>query len=139
MAVPVNKIGIYDFMSLLGQLEPPTYQREIDQRPGVDGTEILSIGKRGVPFTLISLRDCPSYSDAQDAYNLYKAIELDPTSGPVEVVQSDYSTVANGSYVCSALAVRLISIRNSPVIVGGIANTSGALLEVEWTLIGISL
>lgn len=137
MALPVSKIGIHSFMSLRGQLEPPRAALEVDQRPGVDGSEILYTGKRGSPFTLVSLVDCASYADAQDVFNQYKAVQLDLIAGGLPVVQSDYSTNAHG-YVCKTLAIRLLGIRQAPVIVGGLIYTSGAILEVEWTLLSIA-
>ncbi len=124
-------------MALLGQLEPPTAQLEVDQRPGVSGTEILHIGSRGVPFTLVSRVDCSSYSAAQDQYQQYKTIILASDSGASQVIQSDYDSISGG-YLCRVLGIRLLSIRQARVIVGGLQNTSGAILECEWTLISIS-
>lgn len=137
MALPVYKIGIFEFMSLRGQIEGPRGQLEIDQRPGVDGTEILHLRNRGTPFTLTSIVDCESYAAAQGIYRGYQAAELHSAVGSSPVVQNDYDTITHG-YKCKVLGVRLLSIRKAAVIVGGLQYTSGAILECEWTLIGIS-
>src|SRR5678815_1120412 len=104
MALPVNSIGTNSFMSLLGQLEPPRNQMEIDQRPGVSGTEILHLRDRGVPFRLISIVDCASIADAHQQYMLYRAGALNSSVGALAVIQSDYDTTSEG-YTCKVLDV----------------------------------
>jgi hypothetical protein len=138
MALPVNKIGANAFMALLGQLSEPRNQHEIDQRPGVDGTEILHTRKRGVPFTLISIHDCQSYALAQTEFHAICAGALASSSGALEVIQTDFSTLTAG-YLCKVLDIRLVNIQQSAVIVGGLNFTSGAILTLEWTLLGITV
>lgn len=137
MALPISKILNYQFMSLEGQIIPPGHMLSIDQRGGVDGTEITSEGKKGTPFTLISRVDCASYIDGQFLFKLYKDGFVNDAVGPVQVVQSDYDTVSFG-YRCQVLDVRLLSCQRSPVIVGGLQYASGAILECEWTLLAIA-
>ena len=111
---------------------------EIDQRGGLDGTEVTSAGKKGTPFTLISRVDCQSYIDGQFLFKLYRDGFMNDALGAIQVVQSDYDTTAFG-YKCQVLDIRLISCDRAPVIVGGLQYTSGAILECEWTLLSIAV
>lgn len=138
MALPVNKIGIHYFMSLDGNLEIPRGMLEVDQRLGVDGSEILHTRSRGVPFTLRSIVDVASYANGQFIYREYQNVHLASNNPAGPIIQSDYDTSAGGWYA-KVLAIRLIKIQKAAVIVGGLNYTSGAILECEWTLIGISI
>lgn len=123
-------------MSLTGNIIPPGYMLSVDQRGGVDGTEITSEGSKGTPFVLISRVDVESYTDGQFLFKLYRDGLINDSVGAVPVVQSGYDTVSFG-YHCQVLDVRLLSCQRAPVIVGGLQFTSGAILECEWTLIAI--
>ncbi len=137
MAIPVNLIKGSYFMSLVGQIEPPRAMLEVDQRGGVDGSEILRTGKRGVPFTLVSTVDCSSYADGQWIFkNEYQQLWIEADAG--NLVQSDYDVSTDGYYV-KVLGVRMLSLRQARVIVGGLNYTSGAILICEWTLLAIEI
>lgn len=135
MALTDNSIGPFPFISLQGQLQPPREMTSIDDRPGVDGTEITLLGNKGEPFTMISRVDAENLSNGEMYHSVYKTI----IGTAVELVRGGVSTEANG-YLVMVLAVRRLDVFP---ISGAVGNTihppSEAMVITEWDLISVPL
>lgn len=134
MAIPLQRIGIYTFTTLQGNLQPPAPVKIPDDRQGVDGTEFVLAGTKGQPFVLISTVDD---EDIQAARHTLKSYLDTIAEGAVEVIKDDVSTLEEG-YKCSVLSVREIDCRAITGACGNkLSNSAGAYLAAEWTLVAV--
>lgn len=134
MAVTDNKIGDHDFITLRGNVNAPAEQLEIDQRIGVDGTEITQTGKRAQPSTLTSFRDVLTLASGRNLYREYLDLIQE---NPVEVIKDGEASL-DGQWKAQVTGVRLLSLTAITTSVGGINVTPEAVLVCEWTLIAIA-
>ena len=80
MALPVNAIGPFNFISLGfpgdNAVAPPSGQMqcEITERPGVDGTGLIQLGIRGEPYPCRTTVDVPTLPDCHILYQDYLSI-----------------------------------------------------------------
>lgn len=136
MAYLTNKIGVHNFVALLGNPILPQERVMLADRAGVDGTEVMLQGLKGEPFTLASQADCSSYANAWAVLKQYGAL----TAGDaVELVIGGVSSHSHG-YAVKVLRVEAIRIAK---ISGAVGNLQGSnptgWLEARWDLIAIPL
>ena len=134
MAITDNKIGQFKFIALQGNASAPSEQLAVDQRIGVDGTEITQTGRRGVPFTMRSQVDVPSIETGEQRYREYLALT---GQNPVDVVKDGVSSNA-GDWKAQVLEVRLVRLVALTASVGGIEENPQAFLVCDWTLLAVA-
>lgn len=138
MALTENKIGDHQFTVLNGKLVRPVQAKMVDDRPGVDSSEFILVGKKGKPFTLISQVDVASYDDCQSKLAEYQElIEGDAVS----VVKGGVDTESQG-YRCVVLDVQEEDCRTIRGAVGlkfDPQNQSQGFLIARWELVGVPI
>lgn len=128
-----NSIGSFEFIALQGSLAAPREMVAVDQRPGVNGTELTKLGKKGEPFQMVSQVDAPNYDAARALYLQY----LDLVgANPVDLVQGGKG-IAGEAYSVAVLGVEIGRISPISRSVGGLNSPSNAFLECLWTLIAV--
>lgn len=134
MALLTNSIGIYQFLGMQGNPIPPASVVSIDERPGVEGSEITDEGKKGRPFTLVTWVDQPNYSAAWLEFRAYQALIA---GVPQELVHAGINSLADEGYLVAVLDVRPLQISTIRPGAGGLNPPSQGFVMVEWTLLGI--
>jgi hypothetical protein len=135
MAYATQKIGPHEFAALRGNWKPPAEKLRVDARPGVDGVEVTKEGKRGEPFTLVSVVDCEDYKDAQDTYDDY--LEL-TEADPVPVTLGNESSTAR-DFLCQVIDVQQMRAAKTANVIGNTqSEAGGAILVCRWTLFSIA-
>jgi hypothetical protein len=132
MARPTNSIDKYQFLALKGQIEMPHKQVDIQQRRGVDGTEITVTGTRAIPFSLVSFRDEVDIDTAQTILIVMRQLI---GQDPVVLIQDDFDVSVFNQV--AVLDVRLLSLTAITESVGGFLGAPKAFMVLEWTLIGV--
>lgn len=74
MALTTNKIGDHEFIALRGEPIPPAQMTVVSDRPGVAGSETITQGIKGKPFSMISEVDAESYAAAKTLHDQYKLL-----------------------------------------------------------------
>lgn len=116
MARKEYKIGNFDFLTIDGVPMPPQELLALDQRHGVDGTEITRLGKKGEPFQLQTTRDYATYGTCFEFLKNYLDMIGD---GPKDLLLADQDVSAFG-YRVNVLKVRSIRITRVAASVGGL-------------------
>ena len=131
------QIGEFKFIILDGRWVPPFEHKEAWDRKGLDGIQTATSGKRGVPFTLRSFRDCEDWEEADQLIEKYRGlISEDPVTCVLNGVTSDKRE--KNPFKVDVQNVQPVEHRESPVISGGFSEESTAMLVCEWTLIAIA-
>jgi len=129
MAILSNKIGPFSFVSLSAPPQTPHERSEIIQRPGVDGTGFLRIGKKGEPFDVESRVDVTDWATANAVAASYKAIvnagTYDLTFAGINYTSAGVKFVVTG--------VEVLSIKRLAKSSGGLSNGL-ALVTARWKL-----
>lgn len=139
MALQNNSIGAFDFITLLGQVVPPSYQVLTEDRPGVDGTEFILAGNKGRPFSLVSQVDCASYTAALLTFDFYLGLKV---VAPVPLIQAGVLSFSRG-FLVKVINVELMP--GSPkTIRGAVGNKLGpspnqGFLECRWDLVAVPI
>lgn len=137
MALQDNSIGAFDFITLLGQVVPPSYQVLTEDRPGVDGTEFILAGNKGRPFSLVSQVDCASYTAAVATFQNYLGLKV---VAPVPLIQGGVN------YLTYAILFKVVNVELMPgspkTIRGAVGNKLGpspnqGFLECRWDLVAV--
>lgn|GEM_PF-3196877 len=131
----LDRIYVYDFISLEGQPIWPTMRIKPIQRAGVDGTAFLLIGKAGQEFTLVSGVDV---ADMNAGYSLLYEYQQLIGASPVTLMKGgvEHSDVNRYVEVLNVQEERLFAIENST---GGLVANSRAYLQARWTLMGLEM
>lgn len=74
MAIPVNQIGPFQFVTLDGVPALPFEHADTIERPGVNGTGFVKTGNRGEEFEITTGVDVPTWADALVAEDAYRQI-----------------------------------------------------------------
>lgn len=132
MALPVFKLGAFDFLSIDGV--PPVRQTEgqLVVRPGVDGVACWLTGQRGQPFTVRTRVDCQSRADALAKRYAYAQLSF---AGKQKLIWSDYAVETEDGAQVLVLAVRMIQLGALLASSGGLNPPSLGYLDCEWDLI----
>jgi hypothetical protein len=137
MALQTNSIGGHSFIALLGEPIPPSFQVLTESRPGVDGTEFILAGNKGLPFSLLSQVDCADYADGLIVFGAYLSMKV---IGPVPMVQGGVNSAAEG------YLVKVVNVQRAPgspkTIRGAVGNKLGSapnegFLECRWDLVAV--
>ena len=137
MPRPKYKIGRFDFLTIEGEPVLPREMLELDQRPGVDGTEITRVGFKGTPFSLVTQRDYKSLTKAWATIDEYTALT---DEDPQELIKADVSSVLQ-RYKVQVLDVIPLRVTGIAKPTGGLenhaANGKPAYAWVRWDLIAV--
>lgn len=136
MGLKTCKIDVHEMLFWQGQPPPLTLQEIVmDERAGVDGTELTRIGTRGKPFQLVSQVDCRDIDDCYATYDTYKDL-ID--GDPVELIWYDVNSTTY-DYKVQVLAVVPSKIQTIKSAIGGKNPPSEGFLECVWSLIQIPI
>lgn len=135
-----NSIGEFNFFQLdtfgnVGGPEIPQQRNEIIQRPGVDGTIIRHLGKKGDVFAMRSTVDVATAVIAVQLFNRY--LELTNTEAQTLIWRGfDYGAEGVTYQVLNVSSMSVQPIRNQ---IGGIngPQASGVFLRAVWQLMPI--
>mgnify|MGYP000995828325 FL=1 len=105
----------------------------MDERAGVDGTELTRIGTRGKPFQLVSQVDQADVDSCYATLNQYKTL-ID--GDPVDLVWYGVNSSTYG-YKVQVLGVMPTKIQKIASAIGGKNAPSNGFLECVWSLIQI--
>ena len=132
-----HRIGGFWFLTLLGQVAPPSMRVEPVVRPGIDGAAYWMLGRLGEPFILRSQVDAVNLAYAQDAFDQYVLLKEE---GPVLLVKDglDFTTATN-PWIAKVLEVRLVACRAVAACVGGFNPPSLAFVEADWQLQAVEI
>ncbi len=135
MSYLTNKIDVYEFISLQGQMIPPAQTKIILDRPGVNGSEFVLTGTKGRPFSLISQVDDSTRENAIYTFQGYQRLV---DGDAIEVIQGGVSSDSLG-YRCAVLNVEPIAIM---AIAGGVGNVFSdpphqGFIIARWDLIAV--
>jgi hypothetical protein len=135
MALGTNSIGAFAFITLKGEVVPPSTLVLTEDRPGVDGTEFILAGYKGEPFTLVSQVDTATYAAAKELFNAYLAMQ---GAEPLNVIQGGYAHLTDG-WRAKVVKVRKIHCYG---IRGAVGNKLGSspnqgFLEARWDLVAV--
>ena len=138
----LNQFGNFRFVAFHRPEDrgaPPvlcTEETEIIQRPGIDGTGVIRLGRKGVAFQMRSVVDAPSFDGAvwlADQYRRSRGL------GPYGIIWGGVNFAANYGTVYVPLDVQIIKCRRIGAAVGGLFAPSLGLVEAVWTMIPIEL
>ena len=105
------------------------------QRPGVDGTALRRLGRKGKPFPVRAVVDVPNLTAGRVAINAYQLLV---GADPVGITWEGQGSFAE-AYAVAALDLRPVDLHSVAAAVGGINPPSLALLTVDWLLLAIAL
>lgn len=130
-------IGDFNFIAIDGYWVPPAEVVSLDQRGGVDGTQITAHGKKGRPFPVTTQVDQPNYAVALATIKSYQdLIDADPVA--LVLAGSSSESVGPG-FLVAVLDVEIIRCQIlAPGAMGGLNPPSLAWLECRWQLIAIA-
>jgi hypothetical protein len=136
MPLTTNKIGDFEFIALRGEPVIPKQAVAIMDRPGIDGSEKILLGKKGVPFALVSQVDQASYQAAKETLLEYQDLIAEDS---VALVQAGVDSEQLG------YRVQVLNVNEAPggcrPIRGAVGNAlnqpSEAFLEAIWELIAV--
>jgi len=138
MAFTKHNIGDFDFITLRGIWSPPAMVKVVDQRAGVDGTEVTKTGTRGRQFRLTSIRDADNYAAALELYGDYmESIDGDP----VNLIMSDAESESAKpvAFKVDVLNVNAVELRTVGQVAGNsLSDEGGAILVCVWELVAIA-
>ncbi len=127
MAIPVNQIGLFQFVTLDGVPVLPFEHADAIERPGVDGTGFVKTGIRGEEFELTTGVDVVNWASALAAENAYRQIANNAIYNIVKGGIS-YSTLGVGFVIRSVTVTEKFKIANA---VGGLYAGS-AYVRARW-------
>lgn len=132
-----NRIGEFEFVTLLGSPEKLREQIIVMARPGVEGVALWKTNRRGIEFTLRSLVDLESFAEADATYEEYLDLIGED---PVGLEWSGVEQAERGYSVC-VLEVARVRQGELLIDVGGLLDSDPgggkAFLECDWKLIAI--
>lgn len=134
MAIPIYKIGSFQFVSLDGEIALPYQHAETIQRPGVDGTGFIQTGKFGDEFELTTGVDVSTYANALILETSYKSI---CNSQIVNLIRNGYSygAIQIGFVVRDVKVQRIQQLRQS---VGGLV-AGLAWVNARWRMHAVEI
>ena len=131
------QIGVHQFVSLYRLDDPagpplgPREQCLTINRPGVDGTAIMKIGRRCDPFPMRACVDCLTDALVPTAIRTYQTLIGE---SPQDILwrNIDYGAILQCKWV--VLDVQLLSARKLAAKAGGLVSGATAWIETIWTL-----
>lgn len=134
MAIPLNQLGPYQFITIEGVPLLPRAESEVISRPGVDGLGFLKTGARGKQFSLRTIADVANWATAQTINTQYHQLT---NSALVDLIFGgvNYSTI---SIRFNVLDVEVTRIKKVSTSVGGLA-AGQAIIEATWQLVAVKV
>jgi len=132
MGYLTNSIGAKQFVEMTGAIFYRQEQIEVINRPGVDGSGLRKLGKRGRPFTLVTKQYFATLYDAFDAiFNAW-------TGYKTFIGTTTYTVTRNGVNHGDYAVLDVQEVATIPVVnpCGNATSTHTALLVCKWTLLG---
>lgn len=126
----LNQIGDFEFIAIHGEPLAPREQLDVIQRPGVDGTGFLQIGRRGEPFELLTMDDAETRQIAEDMLVDYRALI---TQTPVSLTRSGVTY----PWLVQVLDVQAAAISDLLGSAGGRHPPSAAVVRARWRLVAV--
>ena len=126
-------IGPFTFLDMTGVPDVVKMRLEAIERPGIDGTGFVELGRHGKPFTVQTAVDAADLAGAWDLFDQYSQLsEFDPQ----DLVFHD---VAMSGY---GLLFQVTDVR--PVTICALAQSQGGLnppglgwCECDWDLLAV--
>ena len=131
-----NLIGDFRVQGFRGHRDPPTQRLQLDERPGVDGTEITKLGVKGLPFPIISWVDTADYDAAWAEFEQYKTLV---GGDATDLIVAGISTLLVENYLVKVLDVRALEVAPIRPGAGGLNPPSQGFLMVQWDLLPLPL
>jgi len=137
----INRLGKFFFISLSGPEDrgtPPQTLREqveIVQRPGYDGSAIIRLGTKGVPFQMRSFVDATNGLAAMQLGKLYEEAQ---GQGPFGLIWGGINFFSRYKVVYVPVEVRVMKVRTLHTAVGGLYPPSRGCVEAIWTLLPVA-
>jgi hypothetical protein len=135
MALKLNKIGPFEFISLQGEPDVPKRKTMVDSRPGVAGIAVWDQLAKGQPFSLISTVDLEDVDAAREEFEKYYEKIAEERLG---IIKDDVNYV-DIEALFIVLDVTMLSCKAVHTIVGGLNvddGVDGVLLRCRWDLVG---
>lgn len=130
----LNKIGDFEFLSLVGNPEALKRKVEMHSRAGVDGVTLTRCGKFGTKITLQSRVDAANRDAARALYRQYlNLIGADPVTLLWWQIQSSAE-----SWKAAVLDVRQVAARRLVVASGGLNSPGLGFLICDWDIVAIA-
>lgn len=135
MALPLNQLGDFTFITLVGNPVALSEQLELIQRSGLDGTMLRKLGKRGTPFELVGQVDVADLAAGRELYRQYLALK---GADPVPLTWHDCESTAEDGALVAVLDVQIRALHKIGPSAGGLTTNPGAFLESGWSLIAVA-
>ena len=112
MAIPVNQIGPFQFVTLDGVPALPFEHADPIERPGVDGTGFIKTGKRGEEFELTTGVDVTNWAAALVLEDAYRQIA---NAGTYAIIKCGvgYSSLGVAFVIRSVMVTEKFKVANS--------------------------
>jgi hypothetical protein len=131
MAYLTQRIAGFEFIAILGAPDESAQMLSIDSWGGVNGVDFTDEGKKGTPFSILTVVDANDKLDADLKVRAYKDL----------IAQGSVSVTQDGEILTDrfkVLAVVPSPIRKISTSVGNKKSAqAGALLECRWDLIAL--
>lgn len=127
-------IGPHQFVELIRMPALPGQQVEVIQRPGVLGTALRRLGRRGEPFEVVSRVDTESIADGHTKFYEYSLLR---GRSPVEVIWDDVHLLTHDT-LFGVLSVQILRLKAISTAVGGLNSPSAAWLECLWSMVAVN-
>ena len=133
----IHQLGNFNFVVFHGPGDrgaPPALLAEgieTVQRPGVDGTVCIKLGRKQDPFQMRSVCDTDSFAQAQYLASQYMTYQ---GAGPYGIIWNSINYVAEFETVYVPIKVEIVKIRRLSRGIGGLSTYGYGLVEALWTL-----
>lgn len=133
----INQLGNFYFVALHGPTDrgtPPTLlaeQVETHQRPGVDGTAIIKLGRKADAFQMRSVVDTPSFAAAVYLASQYMTYQ---GQGPYGLIWGSVNFLSEFNVLYVPIKIEITKVRRLSCAAGGLYPPSLGLVEALWTL-----
>ena len=130
MALPINRIGPFKFVSLDGAPQHAQYMMSVRSSAGMTGVQVQRLGRMGKPFSVLSFADAPTYLDAQSL--AYQYSQLPGTNAAALFLGS--VPQASWDLAVFVIDVQIVALKATIHGNGGLNGTSKAFIRAKWTL-----
>lgn len=134
MAIPVNQIGPFQFVTLDGVPALPFEHADTIERPGVSGTGFVKTGNRGEEFELMTGVDVTNWAAALLVEDAYRSIA---NTGTFNITKGgvSYSALGVGFVIRSVTVTDKFKVDNSA---GGLV-AGRAYVRAKWRCHAVTL
>ena len=124
----LTSIGAYAFISMSDPPQLAAQQLQLERKAGVNGVGFWKNGIAGSPYTVETVADVPTFSQAVDRAADYRLL---PNAGPQAIY---YAGIYHGLVI-----VLDVTATPEPVAtgLGGLYGSSQAIVKATWKLIAV--